>query len=124
MDSSKPIPAPTKSLANIVKNGVAGIRAELIGAAPIHHMFGRAGEDQAESVEVLERRITGKNFSASSEEQRFERGDDVVDLHKKRKGTIIRALKASSEDGQKRFEIVDSKGNSWTQKTSLLRHRH
>ena len=123
MESDRPIPAPVKSLANIVKKGAAGIQAELIGAAPIHQMFGRAGESQqVENVEALEKRITGKTVSAAS--QRFERGDDVIDLYKKRKGTIIRELKAQSEDGQKRFEIVDSKGNAWIQKTSLLRLRN
>src|SRR5882724_4519434 len=112
MDSDKPIPAPKKSLANIIGRGAAGIQAELIGAAPIHNMFGSGQVSSLEQevvAEDLQTRITGK----PPEVIKFTRGDDVVDTERKRTGTVIRVLKAAAEDGQTRYEIVDSRGNAW-----------
>jgi len=121
MDSDRPIPAPAKSLGNIIKKGAAGIRAELIGAAPIHNMFGAAGQtSDPVQMERLEQRITGK---APVHTERLTRGDDVIDVEKRRKGTIISTLKSASADGQRRFQIVDSKGNAWTQKEGSLRKK-
>ena len=124
MESDRPIPAPRRSLGNILKRGVAGVHAELIGAPAIHNIFGSATASSmdATSAQALETKITGKPAIATRVEHSFDRGDDVIDTERKRKGTIIRVLKAAA-DGQKRFELVDSQGNSWKQVEKRLRQK-
>lgn len=126
MESSKPIPGPAKGLANILKRGAAGIQAELIGAAPIHRQFlAGAAPTQLEENEQFENTIMkaeGAQRAKTYQQETLERGDDVLDLDRKRSGTIIRVLRAA-EDGQRRFEVVDSRGNAWKQRENKLRKR-
>lgn len=117
MESTRTIPAPASSLGNLLKGGPAAVKMEVMKAAAAHgSVIGAVPQEENMEVHRPPTYLEAKGVTP----RRMGRGDEVIDTQNKRKGVIIRELKAA--DGTpRRFEIVDRRGDAWKQRENHLR---
>ena len=122
MESDKVIPAPRSSLGNLVKGGVQALRVTVMNAASSHSRYlgGVQQEPEVRSAQIEAQLMGRPQTTKKVNSEGLERGDDVTDLQRKKKGTIIRVLKAGS---LMQYEVVDREGNAWLQEAAKLRRR-